>query len=582
MTEEGTLGTILVADDELASRVALCTALGKLGYQTVAAADGYELLRERSQREFDAIIVDIRMPNMDGLEAARLLRSNSPDDVIIFLGSPHDFGPLVRSNAAEFAAKAFLSKPIHMGELRRLMERVLNPASAPAADQPAMDIEGPPGQHCSVLVVDDEEPVREALAAALSARGYDVVTAGDGDEALFYHSQMRFDAVVLDVKMPGLSGFNVLREMQMDQRPPAVIMITGVADPIGSLATEVKKLGAEALLYKPVRTDELTGALRQSVEKARKTIGGGAPGDGAAREEPEGESEDSGGARRWSGSAPGQKPVVLVVDDDAAAREGVAKGLAKKGYDVISAPDGESALSIIGTESVDAIILDIRMPETTGTEVLQRLRTEQCDAVVVMLTGIADPEGKVEAESMDLGANAFLKKPISLADLDRTLEDILGAPPPEPAPAQDPPSPTPTADPEPSPRLTILVVDDEEPVRTAVAAGLSRRGYDVVTAQNGQEALFYCSQERFDVMVLDVRMPEITGLEVLHRLKEKYSDAVVVMLTAVADPDQVIEKMSVALGAHAFLKKPIRVADLDRALRDVLSGGGADIQGTGW
>lgn len=118
---------------------------------------------------------------------------------------------------------------------------------------------------------------------------------------------------------------------------------------------------------------------------------------------------------------------------------------------------------------------------------------------------------------------------------------------------------------------SILVVDDEDPVRSGIAQGLAKRGYDVIEASSGEEALDMSSQERFDLILLDIKMPGINGIQVLNRLKDKYPDATVVMLTAVPDPDLLIEPTVRELGAEGYLKKPIRLSDLDQAVKEAIS-----------
>ncbi len=115
---------------------------------------------------------------------------------------------------------------------------------------------------------------------------------------------------------------------------------------------------------------------------------------------------------------------------------------------------------------------------------------------------------------------------------------------------------------------SILVVDDEKVVRDIIYRYLTKKGYDVLTTRNGREALLLGSQGAFDVILLDVNMPDMNGLEVLHQLKTKYPNAVVVMLTGVADPESVIESTAMGMGATAFLKKPCELTELQRVINE--------------
>lgn len=113
---------------------------------------------------------------------------------------------------------------------------------------------------------------------------------------------------------------------------------------------------------------------------------------------------------------------------------------------------------------------------------------------------------------------------------------------------------------------SVLVVDDEKVVRDIIYRYLTKKGYDVLTTRNGQEALLMGARGTFDVILLDINMPGMNGLEVLHQLKSKYPDAIVVMLTGVADPDSVIHSTAFSMGATAFLKKPCELTELQRVI----------------
>lgn len=113
-------------------------------------------------------------------------------------------------------------------------------------------------------------------------------------------------------------------------------------------------------------------------------------------------------------------------------------------------------------------------------------------------------------------------------------------------------------------QLRILVADDEEPIRLAVSRYLKLRGHECVVAESGASALARLSQERFDVMLCDVRMPEMTGLDILPHALRLDGDLAIIMLTGVNDANTATEALSV--GAKDYLVKPIQLPDLDRAI----------------
>ncbi len=112
---------------------------------------------------------------------------------------------------------------------------------------------------------------------------------------------------------------------------------------------------------------------------------------------------------------------------------------------------------------------------------------------------------------------------------------------------------------------TILVVDDEGAIRYSVTKTLERVGYQVVTASSGEEALDIMMDQDFDVVLTDIRMPGISGVDLLARIKEHSVDAVVILMTGYASLGTAVE--SLRLGAHDYLIKPSTSEDIRDSVR---------------
>jgi DNA-binding NtrC family response regulator len=115
--------------------------------------------------------------------------------------------------------------------------------------------------------------------------------------------------------------------------------------------------------------------------------------------------------------------------------------------------------------------------------------------------------------------------------------------------------------------VRILVVDDEANVREMLRDGLTALGHQVVTADSGMEALRLVDTRRFDVVLLDLRMPGMDGVAVMAELKSRGAEAEVVILTGDADLDSAVTAMR--LGARDYLQKPVELPELDRCIRQV-------------
>ncbi|MEE8470015.1 MAG: response regulator [Dehalococcoidia bacterium] len=120
------------------------------------------------------------------------------------------------------------------------------------------------------------------------------------------------------------------------------------------------------------------------------------------------------------------------------------------------------------------------------------------------------------------------------------------------------------------PKASILLVDDEESVRTAVSRTLQAENYNCVLAASGKEALKKASKQDFDVVLLDVKMPGLSGIEVLPRIIRKHPDTVVIMATAVVDLQTAVEALN--LGACDYMTKPFDMNDLIIRVERALEG----------
>ena len=111
-------------------------------------------------------------------------------------------------------------------------------------------------------------------------------------------------------------------------------------------------------------------------------------------------------------------------------------------------------------------------------------------------------------------------------------------------------------------KKTILVVDDEDPVRHLVCRALTKEGYDVIDSGSGPDAIVKLAQENFDAAILDIRMPEMTGFDLMHVMNRMCPGTVVIILTAMPDEDSRFESISKTAGVFAYLKKPCKLDEL--------------------
>jgi PAS domain S-box-containing protein len=205
------------------------------------------------------------------------------------------------------------------------------------------------------------------------------------------------------------------------------------------------------------------------------------------------------------------RPLVLIVDDEPAARELLVDYLQPEGYDTAVAISGPEALLLAAERRPDAITLNMLTPGRTGWNTLSELKSRpETAAIPVILVSVIDRRKLGFA----MGAADYLLKPVSKADLLAALGKHL----------------KPTAD----AQATVLVVDDEPYDLQVMTEVLQSAGYTALAATGGQDALQILNELRPDAILLDLLMPEVDGFEVLRRIKanEDLRNLPVFVLTA--------------------------------------------------
>jgi CheY-like chemotaxis protein len=263
-------------------------------------------------------------------------------------------------------------------------------------------------------------------------------------------------------------------------------------------------------------------------------------------------------------------PRILLVEDDETNRAMFRRRLERAGYTVGVAGDGAEALARAAAEPPDLVVMDLGLPVLDGWEATRRLKAADAtrDIPVIALTAHAmagDREKAVQA-----GCDDYETKPVEMGRFLAKVEALLArrgvpvaaAPPPPaaPPPAPDrppepaPAPPTPAAAPTPAGR--ILVVEDNLANREMLRRRLVQQGYAVGTAGDGRQALDQVRGGGFDLVLLDIMMPELDGYQVLERMKADAAtrDIPVIMISALDAIESVVR--CIEAGADHYLFKP--------------------------
>lgn len=223
---------------------------------------------------------------------------------------------------------------------------------------------------------------------------------------------------------------------------------------------------------------------------------------------------------------------ILVIDDDIVNLK-IAEHVLEKDYNVTCAKSGMEGIDILKSNDIDLVLLDLYMPEMNGMDVLAKIREDaSISAVKVVILTSSGMKTDV-TEAIQLGALDFIKKPFFPTEFLDRIKKVLNI----------------------AKKDNILVVDDDK-MNLAIVHKMLGIRYDVTCVSSGMDAISYLNNNVPDMILLDLHMPEMNGLEVLEKIREQdnLSDIPVVFLTA--DNDRKTEIDIFKAGAMDFIQKP--------------------------
>jgi HAMP domain-containing protein/CheY-like chemotaxis protein len=382
-----------------------------------------------------------------------------------------------------------------------------------------------------LLIVEDDPHYSRILMDLAHDNGLKVVAAARGAEALAFAREYRPMAISLDVFLPDMLGWAVLSQLKQDPRTRhiPVQIITLDDDRQHGLSG-----GAFSYLNKPTTIEGLKKSIARLTEYARSP-----------------------------------RKRLLVVEDNQAELLGITNLLGHDDIELVTAERGEDALAILREQPTDCVVLDLKLPDMSGFELLERIREDgqlaQVPVVVftgrelspeedarlhtmarsVVVKGVESPERLLDETALFLHrviADLPPDKQRMLERLRNSDENLLG-------------------------RKALLVDDDARNI-FALSSVLERRGMNVLTATTGREAISLLNVDRsISIVLMDIMMPEMDGYETMQAIR---SDPTlrrlpIIALTAKAmkgDRERCLEA-----GASDYLAKPVNTEQLLSALR---------------
>ena len=383
----------------------------------------------------------------------------------------------------------------------------------------------------TVLIIEDDKDFAGVLVDLASDYGLEAHVCEDGETGLEYASHYRPSAIILDIGLPGIDGWQVMEKLKADPRTKDI--------PVHFLSGKDEKkkaleLGAIDFLTKPISEDNIIKAFGKIEKAIEKNV------------------------RR-----------LLVVEDSELQHEGIRELFSEKGVAITAVHTGEEALEMLRTQVHDCMILDLTLPDMNGFELLEEIHdnNEYDSLPVIIYTGkelTRDEEGKLRkyADRIILKTERSSERLLNEASLFlHWLESTM--------PAREK-----TANAMVEHRddvftdKKLLLVDDDMRNIYALSAQLEELGFDITIANNGKEAVDTLNANpEMDIVLMDIMMPEMDGYEAmtLIRKQSRFQKLPILALTAKAMKDD--KAKCLEAGANDYCSKPIDMAKLTSLMR---------------
>ncbi|MFG1478466.1 response regulator [Xanthobacter sp. V4C-4] len=373
----GGVTTILVVEDDPAFARTLLSLVRRKGYNVLAAMDGESALELARRYRPTGILLDVMLPGMDGWTVITHLKADpSTRHIPVHFVSALDDAKRGR----DLGAVGFLTKPVSADDLNGALATLTHFSL---------------GQPRRVLVVDDDPAARLAVRKLIGGQLVEILEAGSGEEALECLGHQQVDCVVLDLGLPGMSGFELLERLAADERQVPVVVYSGR----DLTQEESLKLRAftDSIVIKGARSPERlmdeVSLFLHSVRQDSATLAVDPDGDLKGRK-------------------------LLLVDDDMRNIYALAKVLRGKGIDVTLAQDGAKALAQLDAHpELEIVLMDIMMPVMDGYEAMTEIRKQPRFARLPVIALTAKAMKDDREKCLAAGASDYLSKPIDVPKL---------------------------------------------------------------------------------------------------------------------------------------------------------------------
>jgi len=381
----------------------------------------------------------------------------------------------------------------------------------------------------TLLIIDDDLTFSSILADLAQEKGFTCLTSKDGETGIQLAIQQKPKAILLDIGLPGISGWEVIEELKnhIETRNIPVHIISG-----RDTETDERAKGVVGYLQKPVSVEKINDLFQRLEGLDEKSL-----------------------------------KKLLIIASDEFLKTVITDIIGKKGIEVSAVDTGQAAYNLLKTEHYDCIIFDIKLRDMSGYELLAKLREEKDQVPIIIYTDegfITDEEGLSQnyGESIIIKGSRSMERLVAEASLFLHGVDskIMDKKHKETKTYQE--KETSLKD------KKILIVDDDMRNVFALTSALEEKGMIVLVGKNGREGIEKLHNNKdIDLILMDIMMPVMDGYTAIKEIRreEKFRKTPIVALTAKAMKED--KNKCIEAGANDYLTKPIELDKLISLLR---------------
>ena len=237
---------------------------------------------------------------------------------------------------------------------------------------------------------------------------------------------------------------------------------------------------------------------------------------------------------------------ILIVDDNISLAKTMSLILKRKGYEATTAPDGLAAIKRIKERPFDLIFMDIKMPLMDGVQTYRKIKKIRPETIVIMMTAYAVEN--LVAQALKEGAYGIIYKPLDIEKMisliEKSRKKKQGA--------------------------LILIVDDDPGTCTTLKNILLKKGYRISIAHDGEKAVTMAQEKTYDIILIDLKLPTINGLEVYLKIKEIDPKLVAIMMTGYCKEMTDLVEEALNNDAYTCIFKPLDIEKLLMLVEEIL------------